>query len=391
MKKIVLIIMLACSINTVFCCMTVRHNNAQLNTAKKRLLSLQHSHKQAERFANSFNTYSLSNVREKFLEISPIARKKAVSLLNDNQLYVLGVSIQFPGEVKNHIVGLLFNGHNNTAQMYGELPFLSMVKTSIKIEAFKRNYPLTITGKNADVSLSYEHYVHLTQEDLDCLTRALVKQETIADRERCASALRVIKSIEEDKIKQSKISQQTQFTQALISRPFSYTVSLEEDENGVKRVVCNSGNTIPELCADWMLSSPDAANQLSQKIFRANKWNDVKSHLKKEKQNDFQFKGNVTVKTPLLTWLLNSFGWSSFAPGITPRWGGKPLSMAVFFRAMRMVVDNAGLGNLFMVAADPMLQYGEGIGYLAFVLEGVGSLIHHNYSSQSIDLNELVK
>lgn len=390
MKKIVFLIMLTSSINTLFCCMTIRRNNVQYSFAKKRSLQLQHENKQVEKFTSSFSTYSLNNLGEKFSQMSPIAQKKIVFRLNDTQLYALGVSIQLPGEVKSHIVGLLFNGHNNTTQIYCDLPLLDMVKTSIKMETFKHNYPLTITGKDADVPLSYEHYFHLTKEDLDCLMKAFVKQETIEDHERCATALRTIKSIEEDKIKQSKISQQTQFKQALISRPFLYTVSLAEDENGIKKIVCNSGNTVAELCADWMLSSPDAAKQLSQKIFRANKWNDVKSHLEKEKQNDFRFKGNVTVKTPLLTWLLNSFGWSSFAPGIAPRWGGKPLSMAVFFRAMRMVVDNA-LGDLFVVVADPMLQYGECIGCLAFVLEGIGSLIHHNYSSQSIDLNELVK
>lgn len=374
--------------------MTVRRENVQSSFAKKKFLHLQqHANKQTEDFTSSYNTYSLSSMGEKFSQMSSVAQKKIVSRLTDEQLYVLGVCVQFPGEVKNHIIGLLFNGHNSTAQMYCELPLFDMVETSIRMEMFKQNYPLTITGEYANVPLSYEHYVHLTKEDLDCLMSALVKQETIENRETCVGALRVIKSIEEDKMKQCKLSQQTQLTQALISRPFLYTVSLQEDENGVKKIACNSGDTVPGLCADWMLSSSRDADLLTKKIFRENKWNDVKSHLEKERQNKFQFKGDVTVRLPLFTWLCNSFGWSSPVPaaGTVPKWGIRPLSVSIIAKVMRLVVANLGLGGIPTLIVDETIKYGECTGYCVFVLEFLNSVIHHNFSSQSIDLNELVK
>lgn len=286
----------------------------------------------SKKFKQSFYERSLDDVAQTFSSLSiNHSQKKALSILDDKQLFLLGVNSVLPNELKKHVVGLLFNGHKQTIEEYCKLPFYEMVQQNVKMEAFKKCYPMIVVGKNAKFHCSYEHYFNMTEREVSCLSDAITSGGVVlsADREMVARALFKLKTVEENKMHQRRLLDQNEIAEIIIEEPFSYTVNFNEHENGMKKETSDCV-TIPEYCARWTLSSPQGAQKLACEIFRKNQWNDFCIYLKRCKQSDFQFEGDIVI-TPSFRDRFNaicrSFGLHNLGAGTPFKWGGKQIAI----------------------------------------------------------------
>lgn len=275
----------------------------------------------AKQFTASFNENSLDSVAGNFYSMHKLAKRKALSTLNDKQLLLCAMGVCFSKDVNNHIMGFLFNGHAQSAEKYGELSFSEMSQMNVDIPNYMKLYPINI----GDLSCSEEHYLNLTESQIIALYQSCTNEKTLSDdrkplmvspenRELIASTLHIIKNIEEDKVAQRRFNAQEQLTKDIITSSFSQQSSCV---------------TISDYFTRLQLCSGGEAQALGKEIIQEGKWHEFLTYAKKHKselQKNFTFNAVVAASPSLkerLFALLASYQWNSFsvAPGAQYKWG----------------------------------------------------------------------
>lgn len=321
-KKAFFILMISCFSSNILGMLITCAKSEYVNNFKSAQKFLEkHNTGKAKQFTASFNENSLDSVAGNFYSMHKFGKRKALSALNDKQLLLCAMGVCFSKDVNNHIMGFVFNGHIQRAEKYGELSFHEMSQMNIDIPKYMKLYPINI----GDLSCSEEHYFNLTESQMVALHQACTNSKALSDdrkpivvspdnRELIASALHVIKNVEEDKIAQRRFDDQEQLTKGIITSSFSKSCPCVTPFDYFTRL---------QLC------SGSEAQELGKEIVKEGKWHDFLMYAKKHKselQKNFTFNAVVAASPSLkerLFALLASYQWNSFsvAPGAQYKWG----------------------------------------------------------------------